>query len=172
MNARWIMTAAVIGVLAVVQGGQAEGNSRLGGGVNFWTAVDDIDDRGIDDNGTSWLISYQHRIASLLRVEADLEVFPSDFMGIHGTVTAPQAYLVVGMGIYAALGTGILYSDGDFADELFYALRAGIELEILTDMYLDLNVNYRFADGPSMSEIGHDIDGDTMTLGAALRLEF
>jgi hypothetical protein len=35
-----------------------------------------------------------------------------------------------------------------------------------------LNANYRFAEGPSLSEIGHDIDGDTITLGAALRLEF
>ncbi len=171
MRTRWIMTAAVIGMLAVAQGVRAEGNSRLGAGANYWTAVDDIDDQEFDDSGMSWLVSYQHRLAALLRVEADLEVFTDDFMGVDDTIFAPQAYLVVGMGLYAAVGTGILFSDGDFADELFYALRAGIELEIFTDMYLDLNANYRFAEGPSLSEIGHDIDGDTITLGAALRLE-
>lgn len=171
MRTRWIMAAAVMGMLTAVQGVRAEGNSRLGAGANYWTVVDDIDDRDFDENGMSWLVSYQYRLAALLRVEADLEVFTDDFMGVDDTIFAPQAYLVVGMGLYAAVGTGILFSDGDFADELFYALRAGIELEIFTDMYLDLNANYRFAEGPSLSEIGEDIDGDTITLGAALRLE-
>lgn len=170
MRTRWIMVAAVIGVLAAVQGGRAAGDSRLGVGVNYWTTVDNIDVNDIDENGSSWLITYQLRLAALLRLETDLEIFPSDFEGIHGTVYAPQAYLVVGMGLYAALGAGILYNDGDFADEMFYALRAGIELEIIPELYLDLNANYRFADGSSLSEIGHDIDGDTITLGAALRL--
>jgi len=172
MKTRWMVAVAVIGMLAAVQAVQAGGSSRLGVGVNYWTVVDDIDDRDMDENGTSWLVSYQYKLAALLRLEADLEIFPSDFQGIHGTVYAPQGYLVVGMGIYAAIGVGILCDDGDFDDAVFYALRAGIELEILTALYLDLNANYRFAEDTSLGDAVEDIDGDTITLGAALRLEF
>ncbi|MFA7455551.1 MAG: hypothetical protein WCZ10_13935, partial [Desulfobulbaceae bacterium] len=36
------------------------GEHRIGGGVNYWTTVDDIDHDDIDEDGFSYLISYQH----------------------------------------------------------------------------------------------------------------
>lgn len=172
MRTRGIMAAMVIGMLVAVTGVQAADDSRVGVGVNYWRVLDDLDHSTMDKGGMSWLLTYQHRVASLLRLEADLEVYADDFMGIDDTILAPQAYLVLGMGLYGAFGVGILYADGDFADDVFYALRGGLELETFPRWYLDLNVNYRFAEGPSLNDVTHDIDGDTLTLGAAFRREF
>ena len=117
-------------------------------------------------------MTYQFKPAALLKLEADLEVFPDGFQGIDGAAYAPEAYLVLGAAIYGAVGVGILHADGDFADDPFYALRAGLDLEIIPQFYLDLNVNYRFAEWAKPSDMTKDIDADTMTLGAALRLAF
>ncbi len=172
MKTRWMGAVAVIGMLVAGQGVRADGDSRLGIGVNYWRVLNNVGDNNIDKHGMSWLLTYQHRLASLLRVEADLEVFKDDFMGVEETVFAPQAYLVVGMGLYGAFGVGILFADGDFADDVFYTLRGGFDLELFPQWYLDLNLNYRFAEGPSLKEVAHDIDGDTLTLGVAVRREF
>ncbi|OGV65122.1 MAG: hypothetical protein A2498_02115 [Lentisphaerae bacterium RIFOXYC12_FULL_60_16] len=167
-----IMTLVIIGLIAGAQVLQAETGNRLGVGVNYWKMLDDVDDDRFDENGLSWLVTYQHELAALLKLEVDLEVFPDDFLGMNDTAYAPEAYLVLGSAIYAAVGVGILYADGDFADDPFYALRAGLDLEILSDIYLDLNVNYRFAEWTNADDMADDIDGDTLTLGAALRFAF
>ena len=161
----------VVSLFASTQLLRAESAHRIGVGANYWMMLDDIDVDNIDEDGVSWLATYQYKAAALLKLEADLEVFPDDFEGLDGVVYAPQAYLVVGSTIYAALGVGVFYADGDFADDPFYALRAGLDLEILPQLYLDLNANYRFADWAHPSDIADDIDGDTLMLGAAVRLE-
>lgn len=172
MKTRLMLAVAVLGLFVMAQGVRAESEFRLGVGVNYWTVIDDLDEEDFDDDGLSWLITSQYRAASMLKLELDLEIFPDDFMGIDGTAYAPQAYLVLGSTIYAAAGAGIYYADGDFADDPFFAFRAGLDLEILPQIYLDLNVNYRFADTSDLSDDNTDIDGDTLTLGAAARFEF
>ena len=134
--------------------------------------IDGIDVDNIDENGASWLFTYQRKVAARVRLEDDLEVFDKGFVGVDSTVFAPEACVVLGMAIYGAVGVGILYADGDFADDVFYALRAGLDLEIFPKFYLDLNLNYRFAEWSSLSDEERDIDGDTMTLGAALHFAF
>lgn len=172
MKKRWLLAVGIIGLAACVQGVQADSNNRLGVGANYWTVLDNIDAHDIDKNGFSGLVSYQRRLGALLAIEADLEVFPRDFQGINDTVLAPEAYLILGSTIYAAAGVGILYADGDFANDPFYALRAGLDLEILPQIFLDLNVNYRFAKTTDLSETAKDIDTDTLFLGAAVRFGF
>jgi hypothetical protein len=172
MKKRWLLAVGIIGLFVWAQSAHAESNHRIGVGVNYWTMLDDLDDDNIDKDGFSWLATYQYKVAALLKLEADLEVFPKGFQGIDDVAYAPEAYLVVGSTIYGAVGIGILYADGDFADDPFYALRAGLNLEIVPQLYLDLNVNYRFAETSNLSDRAKDIDGDTMTLGAALRLGF
>ncbi|HSO67327.1 MAG TPA: hypothetical protein VLP30_05670, partial [Desulfatirhabdiaceae bacterium] len=82
-----------------------------------------------------------------------------------------EAYLIIGSSLYAGLGIGIWYADDKFMEEPFYALRAGVDLEILPSVYLDINGNYRFNNW-NYEEIKEDIDGDTITLGAIVRIEF
>jgi opacity protein-like surface antigen len=87
-------------------------------------------------------------------------------------VCAPEGYVILGSTIYAGAGVGILYANGDFDTKPFYALRAGLDLELLPQLYVDVNVNYRFAEWTNLSAMSHDINADTTTLGAALRLKF
>jgi hypothetical protein len=169
---RWLLTAVIIGLFACVQNVRAESANRLGVGVNYWTMLDDIDVHNIDKNGFSWLATYQYKPAALLKVEADLEMFQKGFQGIDSAVYAPEAYLVLGSTIYGAAGVGILYADSSFAHDPFYALRAGLDLEILPQFYLDLNVNYRFTKWANTSAMAENINADTMLLGAALRFAF
>jgi hypothetical protein len=60
-------------------------------------------------------------------------------------------------------------SDGDFADDPFYALRAGLNLELLPSVFVDISANYRFNDSAQFEGDDTDIDTDTVFLGAALR---
>ena len=171
MNKRWLLAVAIIGLFASAPGARAESTHRLGVGANYWTMLDDIDVDDIDKNGFSGLVTYQYKPAALLKLEADLEVFPEGFQGIDNVACAPEAYLVLGSVIYGAAGIGILYADGDFDSNPFYALRAGLDLEIIPRFHLDLNVNYRFAEATHLRDVARDIDADTLMLGAALRLE-
>ncbi|HBT96307.1 MAG TPA: hypothetical protein DEB25_00955 [Desulfobulbaceae bacterium] len=143
------------------------GENRLGLGTNYWVALDDIDS-DVDDNGFSWLLSYQHH-AGLFTIELDGELLPDRF---GETAVAPQAYLLIGGTIYAGAGIGIVYSDSSFADEPFFALRAGLDLEILPGLHLDISGNYRFNDSADLSDSAKDIDTDTIFLGATARIEF
>lgn len=171
MKKKWMLTVSILGLLAFAQGVRAESAHRFGVGANYWQMMHDIDADHFDRNGLSWLASYQFKPAALIKLEADLEVFPKRFQGIDGVAYAPEAYLVVGSTIYGAAGVGILYADGEFGGDPFYALRAGLDLEIVPRLSLDLNVNYRFAKWSKLSDLVEAVDADTLTLGAAVRVE-
>ena len=59
------------------------------------------------------------------------------------------------------------FTDGTFSDTPFFMLRAGIDFPILPFLFLDINANYRFNDWDTFST--HDLDTDTIRLGAAVR---
>lgn len=65
---------------------------RIGGGANYWTSVDDIDLDKIDDDGFSFLASYQFW-PGLIGLELDLEIVPDQY---GETAYAPQAYALSG----------------------------------------------------------------------------
>jgi hypothetical protein len=146
---------------------RAEGNNRLGVGANYWMVIDDIES-DVDDDGFSYLASYQHR-GGLLGVELAAEFFPDRF---GQDAWAPQAYIILGSGIYVAAGAGMLSIDGEWADDPFYALKAGLNFEILPSLYLDISANYRFSEKEQLEDDSSDIDTDTVFLGAAARLGF
>jgi hypothetical protein len=160
----------VLGV-AGTQSAEAEVHHRIGGGVHYWTALDDIDVDDVDESGFAYVISYQLRPASLIKFGVDLEILPEEFGGAPDPVYAPQAYVIIGAGIYAGLGIGGYYTDGEFAEDPFYTLRAGLDFCILPKFYLDINVNYRFEEWDDIKTVDEDVSSDTLTLGAALRLE-
>lgn len=142
------------------------GKNRLGGGVQYWRALEDLDEE-FDEDGISWLVSYQYCPADLFRVEADVEIFPDGLLGVGDTAYAPQAFAILGGALYAGVGIGIYYQD-DWADDPFYVLRAGVDLEVLPDaLHLDIYVRYQFTEWDNI-----EIDTDTVILGAAARLEF
>ena len=119
----------------------------------------------MDEDGFSYLISYQYMM-DWVGVELDVELLPDRF---DEDAVAPAAWFLLGKTLYAGAGIGIVNSDGDFADEPFFALRAGLNLELLPSLYADLSVNYRFNDEADLEDDDRNIDTDTLFLGAAVR---
>jgi hypothetical protein len=99
-----------------------------------------------------------------LTLEADVEVLPSSLTGAK-VGYMPQAYALLGGFIYGGVGIGYLYSDGEFAKNPTYALRAGLDIP-LSKIHLDVNANYRF------SKWGGDFNTDLITVGAVARYQF
>lgn len=164
---RLLFAVVIGGLVCAAPAVRAEGVHRLGAGAYYWKALEDLDTQ-FEENGLSYFASYQFK-PGLVGFEADLELQPDRF---DENAYAPQAYIMLGETLYAAAGIGILYMDGDFADEPFYVFKAGLDLELLPSVHLDINANYRFNDKADLSNDALDIDTDTVFLGAALRLEF
>lgn len=158
-----ILLLAALSLMLVPQAWAGE--HRIGGGANYWVAVEDIDAEGTDDDGFSYLASYQYMM-DFVGLELDVEFLPDRF---GETALAPEAYFLIGKAIYAGVGIGIVHADGGFADEPFFALRAGLNLEILPAIFVDVSANYRFNDSADLDGEASDIDTDTIFLGAAVR---
>ena len=141
---------------------------RLGVGANYWVALDDVDVDNVDENGFSYLVSYQYR-PGLLGLQLDGEMMPDRF---GKDSYAPAAYVILGQTLYAAAGVGIVNVDGDWADDPFYAFKAGLDLELLPSLFLDISASYRFDSETKLDDAVDAIDTDTVYLGAAVRLGF
>lgn len=156
-------------LFAFLSAAQAEDSvHRFGAGANYWIALDDIDVDDIDEDGLSYFASYQFR-PTLIGLQADLEFLPDRF---GEDAIAPAAYVVLGKALYAAAGAGILSIDGDWADDPFFAFKAGLDLEVLPHLFLDVSASYRFDPETELEDAVEKIDTDTVFLGAAVRLGF
>lgn len=160
MMVAWFLSA---GLLA------DEGGHSVGVGANYWTVIDDIELDDVDEDGFSYLFAYRYS-GGLLSLQLEAEVFPEDFAGAADDVVVPKAMLIVGDGIFAGVGAGVPYTDGEFADDPVYFLRAGFSIAVFHPLRLDLHANYVFSDFDSLD--AGDIDTDTLTLGAMARVRF
>ena len=155
-------------VLAALIAGPAAADHRIGFGVHHWQTVDDLADEGfegLEDEGTSGIVSYQYMPEGIFSLELDLEYFADGFGGSTEEAFSPQAYLLIGHGLYAGAGVGVIHSDGETSD-MFYAARIGFDISIIPRLSLDVNANYRFDDWDLVDEV----ETDTVTLGALVRL--
>ena len=167
-----MLTLSIGLVLGTMMAVPAEAEVRIGGGVHYWTALDDIevDDVDIDDTGSSFIGSLQWLPGGLIYGEAQLEYFDEGFGGGNAGALAPQAFVLAGLGsIYGGLGIGITYNDeleGDNFSDPFYTLRAGLDIELLPRIHIDIHGKYIF-------DAFSDVDGadeDAITLGAIARI--
>lgn len=147
----------------------AEATHSIGVGAHYWQVLDDIDFGDFDNTGLSYMGIYRYD-GGLLAIQPEIEVFGSDFGTADKTVYSPQVLAILGDGLYAGIGAGILYSDGQFANKPFFLLRAGFSIIAFGPIILDINANYVFTDFDNLSS--SDIDSNTITLGAMLRWEF
>jgi hypothetical protein len=164
-----VILAAVAGTAGQLQADDTAAH-RLGAGANYWVVLENLDDediRDLDEEGFSYFASYQYW-PSLLGIEAQVEVFP-DWLG-KDDAYAPQAYLLLGRTLYVGAGAGLVYFDEDWADDPFYAVKGGLNLELLPGMFLDISANYRFNSESQFKDEDSNIDTDTVFLGAALRI--
>lgn len=164
--------ALVLGLMVMAaQNTSAEVKHRFGIGAHYWTTVKNIDVDNVKEDGFAYLATYQIRPASLIKFGLDIEMLPKEYGGSDKNVYAPQAYVLLGGFVYAALGIGTYYTDGDFSKDPFYNLRAGVDLHVLPFIYLDINANYRFEEWNDIKTVGDNINSDTITIGAAVRIE-
>jgi len=171
---RWIWLAAAAAIVLTAAPAASAAEHRIGGGIHYWRTLDDLEDEGFDEleeDGTAYVLSYQFLPAGIFRFELGVEYFPKEFGGANEEVFSPQAFVLIGHGLYAGVGVGVLTSGGFEGDEFsdpFYALRGGFELTLIPRVHLDLNANYR-ADAWNELE---NVEIETVTLGAQLRIGF
>jgi len=154
-------TLASSGILDAAQCG-----SRIGGGLHYLRTLGDIKDAsGWDENAVAILGSYQYAPPGILSIEGDVE-WVIDYAGDKDMIE-PQAWLLLGRMLYAGGGIGIGYIDGDWLDEPFYALRAGVDLP-LGSLHLDAFATYRFQNSKVFDDVNQE-DLDAITFGAVVR---
>lgn len=169
---RFAMIGAAVFSLSALLPAEAADN-RLGLGAHYWKVVDSPDVRDIGRDGGSWFITYQRRVMPLLKWQADLEILPQEFAGSESEVFAPQLFAVVGGWVYGAIGTGILFSDGRFANRPFFNLRAGLDWKLLPRTRADLHVNYQFSEWRNINRSSdRRFESDAVFVGGAVRMEF
>ncbi len=173
---RFLVWVFAVACPLLVQPSAAQTPHRVGAGVHYWKTIDEIADAWkdsvtIDENGVSWVFSYQYVANPLLSYELDLLVMPETYGAAREgyRVWGPQAMVLVGKTLYVGLGIGIYRAGNEWAPNPFYPLRAGVELELLPKLLLDLNANYRIEKW-NMHYTKKDVDTDTVTLGAVIRL--
>jgi hypothetical protein len=155
-------------LLAVLTTPVFAADHRIGVGVHHWQTVDDLADQGfegLDEKGTSGILSYQYMPEGIFSFEVDAEYFADGFGGSTESAWSPQAYILVGHGLYAGVGVGNVISAGEKSDP-FYAAKLGFDFSIIPRVSIDVNANYRFDDWGLID----DAKTDTITFGALLRL--
>jgi len=170
MRKSLFLTLVVISLTWLVSVPAQAGSHRLGLGANYWKTVSNLDTSdvtNIDENGLSWIGSYQYAPEGIFKLEFDLEYYPSLVDG-EKAFWSPEAFVLVGGTVYAGAGIGTYFSDGTFNKSPFYVLRAGLDFAILPFLSLDINANYRFDNLDSFDT--HDLKTDTIRLGAAVRI--
>ena len=169
-----VLTSVAV-VLGVVQSSSGEADYRIGVGAHYWRSLQDIEQKLLDsedepvESDLAWVGVLQIRPMGLIGVEGAVEYMPGGVGPATEQTFAPQAHLLLGGKLYAGVGVGILYADGDFSDG-FYCLRAGTNVGLLGVLYVDVHAQYRFVDWGSLSS--DDFTTSTITLGATALIQF
>lgn len=167
---RFVITVGLaLCVMLTLSTAMAAGGMRIGGGVHYVRTLGEIKDTPeVDENAFNLMGAIQF-CGATISVEGDVEWIP-DYLGSEESLLMPQAYLLLGNRIYAGAGIGIGYFDGEWFDDPFYALRAGIDIPLGT-LHLDINANYRFMSSDVFDDVDES-DLNSITFGAIAKFEF
>ncbi|MEM8961782.1 MAG: hypothetical protein AAGD38_09900 [Acidobacteriota bacterium] len=171
---RGLALVSLLVVMTAVAAAPASAEQRLGVGLHYYRAIDDLADDGFDDidqDGLAGIISYQFVPGGLISFGIDLEIYPDGFGGSTETSFAPIGWVFIGgSGLYAGAGIGITIAE-DFESDTsdpFYVGRIGYDLELIAGVRIDVNLNYR---ADAFSELD-DASTDAITAGAVIRFTF
>lgn len=148
----------------------ASAQHRLGAGLHYLRNLGDITDTPVDSLDFSQdsfgiVGSYQYD-GGIAKLEADLE-YIFDHVGTGEAMWEPSIWGLVGTMLYGGIGMGIGYTDGEWQQNPFYALRAGTNLSFAT-FGLDLFATYRFQSNEDLENLtGEDLD--SITFAALVR---
>ena len=174
MRGNFTVAAAALAIAWLVGGAAAAqaAEHRFGVGGNYWRALDDLDasDLEVDEDGIAPYFTYQYVPAGIFKLELDVEYYEGGFGGSTDAAYVPVGFVLVEFGLYAGVGAGVTISDGlsDNVSDPFYAARLGWDFQVVPNLHVDLNANYR---ANTFSEL-EDYDSDAITLGAAVRVAF
>jgi hypothetical protein len=143
---------------------------RFGLGELYWRSLGDVQQAGVDRDGVAPYLSYQYVPEGIFRLEVDLEYYKDGFGGSTSAAYSPVAYVLAEFGLYVGVGVGMTFSDGlsDNTSDPFYAARVGWDFQVIPRLHIDVNANYRADTFKALK----DYDQDSITFGAAARLEF
>jgi hypothetical protein len=145
------------------------GEHTIGAGVHYWRAIDNVDDlEGIEDDGLSYLASYQYIPRGFFKFQIDLEIFEDGFGGSTDTAFAPQVFILAGKSIYAGLGVAVTISDDNDVSDPYFLGKIGWNLALIGSLDLDINATYHFNDWEAVGDF--DLGQDSFTLGAVIRI--
>ena len=156
-------------VVLCAVGARAETSLNLG--ARYFQTIDSLQ-KPFEEKGLAPTLGLRFGLAPLLSLQVDGVFYPENYAGSLKDVISPQAFVLVGSGIYAGVGVGTLISDGEFSDSPFFIVRAGLDIAIFPALRLDINANYEFAEWEGINELDENVDTDTVTLGAAVRFLF
>ncbi len=147
----------------------AQAESSIGLGAQYYQAMDSLE-KPFSEDGFAPVISFRTDLGSMFGLQVD-GVYYSDegYAGSLKETFSPQAFLLLGRGLYAGAGIGTLISDGEFADNPLFVGRVGVNLEWFPGVHLDLNASYEWADWDGINVLNERVDSDTVTVGATLR---
>ncbi len=163
--------ASVLLVLAVVVSSlaaapPAEAGARFGGGIHYLNTLGDIKDNSEFDENSIGIMGSLLFTSQLLKLEAIAEYIP-DYAGLDEALILPQGYALLGDFIYGGVGIGTGYFDGEWMEDPFYALRAGVDF-YLGGLDLDVFATYRFMTWNELEGLEED-DANSITFGALIR---
>lgn len=158
----------VLVALAVLGAGHvpAEAGARFGGGIHYLNTLGEIKDNSEFDENSIGIMGSLLFTSQLLKLEANLEYIP-DYAGLDEALILPQGYALLGDFIYGGVGIGTGYFDGEWMEDPFYALRAGVDF-YLGGLDLDVFATYRFMTWSEIEGLEED-DADSITFGALIR---
>ena len=172
MKNRATFVAALAALCMAAPAAFASGGVEIGVGANYWYSLKDAVHEDFDEDGLGWMISTRWMWTDYVGIGLELERSPDNFVELEKEMYAPSAHLIVGKGLYLGLGVGCYYYDGDFYEDTWYNLRAGVKVEVIPHIFLDINANYRADSFSELKGAKGDIDGETVTAGAAIRIGF
>jgi hypothetical protein len=108
---------------------------------------------------------------NLLQFTTKMRLLPPELNSDPDSVLLPQMFIAVGDDLYAGLGTRYLIEDGILIDDPQFSLRAGVDLEILPYIFLDVRADYRFDDWRELKE-EEGFSTEDVVWGGALRIQF
>ena len=150
----------------------AESNFQIGVGANYWIALEDAVDESFDEDGLGWMISARYMATPYFGFGLELERSPDNYVALEEPMYCPAGYLILGKGLYAGLGVGTYFYDGDFIEDVFYGLRIGLVADVLPGVVVDINLNYRVDSWSGIKHVDDEVDTDNVILGGAVRLKF
>jgi hypothetical protein len=172
LHTGWLAALLAFALAVPTLQAAAESNFQIGVGANYWVALEDAVDESFDEDGLGWMISSRYMFTPYFGLGLELERSPDNYIALEEPIYCPALYLILGKEIYAGVGVGTYFYDGDFIEDAFYALRAGLALEMLPSLVVDINCNYRVDKWSGIKSVADDIDTDNVIIGAAVRIKF